>query len=80
MEYLIGMAVAAAVIVGVIMGNLFACTFATLATLPMIGYGLMFLNDDANFGVPLLIGAAVLLCIIWGPRIAKERQDARFNG
>jgi len=46
----------------------------------MIGYGLMFLNGDANFGIPLLIGAAVLLCIIWGPRIAKERQDARFNG
>jgi hypothetical protein len=65
MAILVGMAVASLLIIGIAVGNLFACVFLSL--LPA-AYLLLAITVGTTNSEGWALACVVLLCVIWGPR------------
>jgi hypothetical protein len=70
LEVLIFLVVATIVVLGIVSGNVFVCTFATLGVLvPAWGIALM-----AQDHAPWTVGAFVLTILVWGPFWHRRRK------
>jgi hypothetical protein len=74
MHILIGLAVATLLIIGICVGNLFACVFLSLlpAAYLLLAVGLGTTNSGG-----WALACVVLLCVIWGPRYLRIRASQR---
>jgi len=72
MEILIGLAVAAVVLIGIFRGNLFACVFLSI---PVLIATLVLGSGNGPAAGHWFLGGWVLLFCIWLPRLVKMFED-----
>jgi hypothetical protein len=76
MHIVLGMAVASLLIIGVAVGNLFACVFLSL--LPA-AYLLLCIVAGTHNSEGWAFASAVLLCVIWAPRYCYIQSYRRAH-